>query len=136
MLPSWWTGLAGISPSGSWSRPTSPCAASGQGTRVEPGREHLAVPAGQLVVQPHLHLLPRHPRPLLRGVEQTHGPALAHHVHRPARLGSPVLINGTWYKLCIAASSVAYRCCCPPWAFPPRLGPPSGAAPFLVIRSM
>src|SRR5215218_10566956 len=97
MLPSWWTGLAGISPSGSWSRPTSPCAASGQGTRVEPGREHLAVPAGQVVVQPHLHLLPRHPRPLLRGVEQTHGPALAHHVHRPARLGSPVLINGTWY---------------------------------------
>ena len=24
--------------------------------------------------------------------------ALAHHVHRPARLGSPVLISGTWYK--------------------------------------
>src|SRR3954449_11504745 len=24
--------------------------------------------------------------------------ALAHHVHRLAGLGSPVLINGTWYK--------------------------------------
>ena len=34
----------------------------------------------------------------LRGVEQAHGSALAHHVHRTARLGSPVLINGTWYK--------------------------------------
>ena len=30
------------------------------------------------------------------GVEQAHGSALAHHVHRTARLGSPVLINGTW----------------------------------------
>jgi transposase len=25
-------------------------------------------------------------------------PALAHHVHRSTRLGSPVLISGTWYK--------------------------------------
>ena len=39
-------------------------------------------------------------------------------------------------KLCNAVSSVAYRCCCPPWAFPPRLGPPCGAAPFLPVRSM
>ena len=38
-----------------------------------------------------------HPRPLLRSVEQAHRSALAHHVHRPARLGPPVLINGTWY---------------------------------------
>src|SRR3954467_15422009 len=41
---------------------------------------------------------PTLPRPLLRGVEQAHRSALAHHVHRTARLGSPVLINGTWYK--------------------------------------
>src|SRR3954469_211804 len=34
------------------------------------------------------------------------------------------------HKLCSAASSVAYRCCSPPWAFPPKLGPLSGAAPF------
>src|SRR4051812_4234829 len=28
------------------------------------------------------------------------------------------------------------RCCSPPWEFPPRLGPPFGAAPFLEGRSM
>src|SRR3954470_11882572 len=28
------------------------------------------------------------------------------------------------------------RCCSPPWAFPPRLGPLLGAAPFLEVRSM
>src|SRR3954463_13960966 len=50
-----------------------------------------------LDLQPDLLLLRRHPRSLLRGVEQAHGSALAHHVHRTARLGSPVLINGTWY---------------------------------------
>src|SRR3954464_3417724 len=69
----------------------------GEGARVEPGREHLAVHAGELDLQPDLRLLQRHPRPLLRGVEQAHRSALAHHVHRTARLGSPVLINGTWY---------------------------------------
>ena len=40
---------------------------------------------------------PTPPRPLLRGVEQAHRSALAHHVHRTARLGASVLINGTWY---------------------------------------
>jgi hypothetical protein len=44
----------------------------GQGARVEPRRERLAVPARELVVEPDLHLLPRHPRPLLRSVEQAH----------------------------------------------------------------
>ena len=39
----------------------------------------------------------RHPRPLLRRLEQAHRSALAHHVHRTARLGPWVLINGTWY---------------------------------------
>src|SRR3954466_11938321 len=72
-------------------------AAPFQGPRVEPGREHLAVHAGELDLQPDLRLLQRHPRPLLRGVEQAHRSALAHHVYRTARLGSPVLINGTWY---------------------------------------
>src|SRR3954470_5472791 len=75
-----------------------PHAASGQGARVEPGREHLAVHARELDLEPDLHLLRRHPRPLLRGVEQAHGSALAHHVHRDARLGASVLINETWYK--------------------------------------
>ena len=53
--------------------------------------------ARELDLEPDLRLLRRHPRPLLRRVEQAHRSALAHHVHRPARLGSPVLINGTWY---------------------------------------
>src|SRR5215210_1886922 len=74
-----------------------PCAAPGQGARVEPRREHLAIHARELVVEPDLHLLPRHPRSLLRRLEQAHRPTLAHYVHRPAGLGSPVLINGTWY---------------------------------------
>src|SRR5918993_4245382 len=35
-----------------------------------------------------------------------------------------------------ALSRAGYQCCSPPWAFPPRLGPPCGAAPFLEVRSM
>jgi hypothetical protein len=31
-------------------------------------------------------------------VEQAHGSALAHYVHWTEKLGSPVLIKGTWYK--------------------------------------
>src|SRR3954462_4224490 len=55
-------------------------------------------PARELDLQPDLLLLRRHPRSLLRSVEQAHRSALAHHVHRPAGLGSPVLIMGAWYK--------------------------------------
>jgi putative transposase len=36
---------------------------------------------------------------LLRGREQAHRSALAYHVHRITRLGSSVLISGTWYNL-------------------------------------
>ena len=35
---------------------------------------------------------------VLRGLEQTDRPALAHHVHRNARMGPPVLISESWYK--------------------------------------
>src|SRR4051795_13697557 len=85
----------------SWLQDASPANSENRllGARVEPGREHLAVHAGELDLEPDLRLLQRHPRPLLRGVEQAHRSALAHHVHRTARLGSPVLINGTWYYL-------------------------------------
>jgi hypothetical protein len=31
-------------------------------------------------------------------LEQAYRSALAHHVHWPARLGSPMLISETWYK--------------------------------------
>ena len=37
-------------------------------------------------------------RSLLRGLEQPHRSALAHHVHRIAPMGARVLINGTRYK--------------------------------------
>src|SRR3954466_11539643 len=84
-----------------------PHAASGQGARVEPRREHLAVHARELDLQPHLRVLPRHPRSLLRRMEQAHGPALAHHVHRTAGLGSPVLIIGTWYNALAEAFAAA-----------------------------
>ena len=60
---------------------------------------NIRVHARELDLEPDLHLLPRHPRPLLRGVEQAHRSALADHVHRPERLGSWVLITGTWYKM-------------------------------------
>jgi hypothetical protein len=32
-------------------------------------------------------------------LEQAYRSALAHHVHWPARLGSPMLISEIWYKL-------------------------------------
>src|SRR3954463_3307957 len=63
------------------------------GTQMPSGGVH-PITAHGVTRQP-----PTLPRPLLRGVEQAHGPALAHHVHRTAGLGSPVLINETWYKL-------------------------------------
>src|SRR3954471_13218325 len=65
---------------------------------AEPGREHLAVHARELALEPHLQVLQRPPRPLLCSLEQARRPALAHHDHRPARLGISVLINEAWYK--------------------------------------
>jgi hypothetical protein len=50
------------------------------------------------LLEPGVHVLPRHPRPLLRRLEQADRPALAHHVPRIARLGTQVLISRTWYK--------------------------------------
>lgn len=67
--------------------------------RAEPDREHLAVHARQLALQPRLHLLRQHRRPLLRGMEQAGRSALAHHDDRTQTMGSSVLINAGWYKL-------------------------------------
>ena len=64
---------------------------------VEPGREHLAFSARQLVVEPRVRLLPRHRRSLLRCVEPPHRPALDHHVHRPPGLGQCMMISAGWY---------------------------------------
>src|SRR3954454_3866693 len=72
-------------------------AAAGPSARIEPGREHLAVLARQLVVEPRVRLLPRHRRSLLLRVEPPHRPALDHHVHRPAGLGQCMMISAGWY---------------------------------------
>src|SRR3954463_8815970 len=73
-------------------------AAAGPSARIEPGREHLAVSAQQLVVEPRVRLLPRHRRSLLRRLEPPHRPALDHHVHRPPGLGQCMRISAGWYK--------------------------------------
>src|SRR3954465_6964596 len=76
-------------------------AAASPSARIEPGREYLAVSARQLVVEPRVRLLPRHRRSLLRRLEPPHRPALAHHVHRPPRLGQCIqcmMISAGWYK--------------------------------------
>ena len=61
---------------------------------------NIRVSAGQLVVAPRVRLLPRYRRSLLRRVEQAHRPALAHHVHRPPRLGQCIqcmTLSAGWY---------------------------------------
>src|SRR4051794_1563625 len=75
-------------------------AAASPSARVEPRREHLAVLARQLVVEPRVRLLPGHRRSLLRRVEPPHRPALDHHVHRPPGLGQCIqcmMISAGWY---------------------------------------
>src|SRR3954451_19992265 len=72
-------------------------AAARPSARIEPGREHLAFSARELVVEPRVRLLPRHRRSLLRRVEQAHRPALAHHVHRPPGLGQCMMLSAGWY---------------------------------------
>src|SRR6201987_872477 len=85
-----------------------PLAIAAEMPGTQPGRERLAVPARQLALQPGVLLLPRHPRSLLPCLEQARRPALDHHVDRPPRLGSWVLINRIWYYL-FAASSPVFR---------------------------
>ena len=55
--------------------------------RVEPGREHMAVHTRKLAVKQDLPILRADRRPLLRGLEQAHRPALDNHVHRPPNMG-------------------------------------------------
>src|SRR4051812_31556079 len=74
-------------------------AAASPSARIEPGREHLAFSARELVVEPRVRLLPRHRRSLLRRVEPPHRPALDHHVHRPPGLGQCMMISAGWVEL-------------------------------------
>jgi hypothetical protein len=82
-------------------------AVAGQVPGAQSGRERLGVHAQQLAVQSHLQILRRSPRSLLRILEQTHRPTLAHHVHRNAKMGSRVLISGNWYNLIRGKGSTA-----------------------------
>src|SRR5271154_4765878 len=68
-------------------------------SRAESPRKHLAVHARKLALEPDLQILRRHRRSLLRRLEQAHRSALADHVHRNARIGPPVLISESWYKI-------------------------------------
>src|SRR4030088_753219 len=69
---------------------------------AQSGREHLAVHARQLAVEPDLYILREHPRTLLPSLEQAHRSAMAHHVHRNARVGQWVLSIEDWYKAHLA----------------------------------
>src|SRR5258705_11908153 len=66
--------------------------------RAQPGRERLAVHARELALKPRLPVLPQYPRSLLPRLEQARRTALDHHVYRSSRLGTRVLITGSWYK--------------------------------------
>src|SRR4051812_36245253 len=57
------------------------------GSRTEPGRERVAVPAGQLALQPRVRHLRGHSGRRLRGLAQARRAARDHHLYRPTRLG-------------------------------------------------
>src|SRR4051812_8152834 len=84
-------------------------AAASPSARVEPGREHLAISARQLVIEPRVHLLPGHRRSLLRRLEPPHRPTLAHHVHRPPGLGQCMMITVGWYTSTHASGVSNYK---------------------------
>ncbi len=65
--------------------------------RAQSGREHLAIHARQLALEPRLRILRRHSRPLLLRLEQAHRHALENHLHRNKRVGLSVVISETWY---------------------------------------
>src|SRR3954468_13811070 len=115
-------------------------AAARPSARIEPGREHRAFSARELVVEPRVRLLPRHRRPLLRRLEPPHRPALAHHVHRPPRLGQCMRISAGWYYNLFRSTRSADLLCAVPeddpvpafingqgWAFAGKLAEPAAA---------
>lgn len=59
-----------------------PVAAAPQMSGTQSAGERLAVHPRKLALQPNLRQLRRHPRPLLRRLEQPRRPAMAHHVNR------------------------------------------------------
>src|SRR5262245_65574764 len=75
--------------------------------RAQSGRKRLAVYARQLALEPRLQILRRSRRPLLQRLEQARRSALAHHVHRTAPMGAPVLIGSWYYTLVRIALALA-----------------------------
>jgi len=65
--------------------------------------EYLAVHARQLALEPRLHILRQHRRPLRLGLEQAGRPAVAHHVHRATQMGTWVMSNAGWYEIKLRA---------------------------------
>jgi hypothetical protein len=59
---------------------------------------NIRVHARQLAIQLDIQILRRYCRPLLRGLEQTHRSAVAHHVHRDARVGPWIMNSESWYN--------------------------------------
>ena len=62
-------------------------------TRAQFPREHLAVHAAELAVEPYLQILRRHRRSLLLRMEHADQSALENHVHRTPRLGGRRSLN-------------------------------------------
>src|SRR5665647_487420 len=83
--------------------------AATQMSGIEPAGKRVAVHEGQLDFKPSVQILRRHSRPLLRRLEQTCRSAMAHHVHRLARLGVPVLITENWYNETCARTALVER---------------------------
>src|ERR1700730_5152794 len=76
--------------------------------RAQSGREHLAIHARQLALEPRLQILRRHPRSLLLRLEYARRHALENHVYRDQRLGLPGMTIKTWYKCDVIISEIAF----------------------------
>ncbi len=73
-------------------------AAAAQMPRTEPGRERLAIPARQLALEHHLHILRRHRRSVLQRLEHPRRATIPDLLDRIAPMGAWVKINEDWYE--------------------------------------
>ena len=65
---------------------------------LNPVEKRMAVYAGKLALEPHLHVLRQRRRSLLLRLEQACRPTMACHDHWTAQMGSSAIINESWYK--------------------------------------
>ena len=80
-------GLGGMAPSACGCPPVSPRRPCRRAPQLN-GRRTSGSSSGNLALQPHLHRLRQHRRPLLRCLEQAHRTTLEDHVHRPPPVDS------------------------------------------------